>query len=93
MILHKLCKFCPECQSVFIRRVHRGFIQKYIFRQKPKYKCGNCQAVFFTPLLEKDFKIQVKKSREKAEAEKEMLEIGVDKIIEIEYEEDFVKKA
>jgi len=56
MISHKIYKFCPECQSVMIRRMRRGFIQKHVFQQKPKYRCGNCQAVFFTPLLEKDIK-------------------------------------
>lgn len=56
MILHKNHKFCPECQSVMIRRVHRSWIQKYIFLQKPTYKCGNCQAIFSQPLLEEDLK-------------------------------------
>lgn len=56
MILHKRYKFCPECQSVMIRRIHRGWFQKHILRQKPKYGCGNCKAVFFNPLFEKDLK-------------------------------------
>jgi DNA-directed RNA polymerase subunit M/transcription elongation factor TFIIS len=56
MILHKPYKFCPECESVMIRREHRGWIQKHILRQTRKYRCGNCQAVFFIPLFEKDLK-------------------------------------
>jgi DNA-directed RNA polymerase subunit M/transcription elongation factor TFIIS len=84
MITHRLCKFCPECHSALIRREHRGFIQKYIFKQKPKYKCGNCQAFFFIPLLEKDFREQRKK------AHQETLHIDYDK--QHEYEEVLVKK-
>lgn len=63
MILHKRYKFCPECQSVMIRRIHRGWFQKHILRQKPKYGCGNCKASFFTPLFEKDL---IKRDEEKS---------------------------
>jgi transposase-like protein len=82
MILHKLRKFCPKCHSVAIKRVRRGFIKKHIFRQNPRYKCGGCQTVFFTPLLEKDLK----------KSPKDILKIGVDKHTEYEKIEIIVDK-
>ena len=85
MIIHRLCKFCPSCHSALVRRAHRGFIKKYIFKQKPKYKCGNCQTYFFNPLLEKDFRGNRKKTRE-AETQ-----IGIDQ--HVEYETIIAKKA
>jgi hypothetical protein len=68
-----------------IRRVHRSFIKKYIFKQKPKYKCGNCQTFFFNPLLEKDFRENRKRIRES--------EVQMDAYQYIEYETIIEKKA
>lgn len=65
IILHKNYKFCPECQSVMIRKIHRNWIQKYILLQKPRYKCGNCLAIFAKPLDEESLgKIGIEKNTE-----------------------------
>lgn len=40
--------YCPHCKSFNFRRVHRGFIKKYILWQPPIYICRKCNKTFTT---------------------------------------------
>ena len=43
----KLSKcLCPSCDSSDIRRIHRGYIRKRIFKTPPLYRCNKCSTKF-----------------------------------------------
>ncbi len=44
--MHRRSKYCPHCQSDKLKREHRGFLKKKIFRVDAQYKCMECDEVF-----------------------------------------------
>jgi len=39
-------RYCPECGSFDIKRVHRGFLKKVILKRAPRYRCRACDNLF-----------------------------------------------
>lgn len=50
----KTKKYCPRCKSLYVYRVKRNFIHKYILRISALYICGQCHARIRGKVLEKN---------------------------------------
>lgn len=47
-------QYCPKCDSFNLKRLHRGYLKKVIFKQPVQYICRECQEQISEPVIAKN---------------------------------------
>lgn len=44
--------YCPKCKSFHLKRLHRGYFRKVVFKQPIQYECRECKAHLSESVIE-----------------------------------------